>query len=199
MTGLEKELVDSIRRGNSKSFELVFKTYYPRLCTYAYDYTRQLEAAEDLVKDFFLHFWNHREQLEIKTSLSGYLFRAVHNQCVNYLQRQKKLKVEVPSDNLCMIELKLKRPYSADYPIGNLLARETEAQILQAIENLPQQCREIFKLSRFEELSYKKIAEQLNISECTVKVQIYRALKKIRKVVFSLSIAFCPFLFELFL
>ena len=198
MTGLEKELVDSIRRGNSKSFELVFKTYYPRLCAYAYDYTRQLEAAEDLVKDFFLHFWNHRETLEIKSSLSGYLFRAVHNQCVNYLQRQKKIKFEVPSDNLCLIELKLKRPFTADYPIGNLLARETEAQILEAIENLPEQCREIFKLSRFEELSHKKIAEQLNISECTVKVQIYRALKKIRKVLFTLFIAFWPPVFELF-
>lgn len=183
MTGIEKELIESIKTGNQKSFELVFKTYYPRLCTYAFDYTRQLETAEDLVKDFFLHFWNNRENLEIKTSLSGYLFRSVHNQCVNYLQREKKKKLEIFSDNLDLIELKLKQPLTADYPIGNLLAKETENHILEIIEKLPDQCREIFKLSRFENLSHKKIAQKLHISENTVKVQIYRALKKIKEAI----------------
>ena len=183
MTGIEKEIIESIKKGNQKSFELVFKTYYARLCTYAYDYTRQLETAEDLVKDFFLNFWNNREKLEIKTSLSGYLFRSVHNQCLNYLERGKKKKLEIPSDNLYLIELKLKQPLTNDYPIGNLLAKEMEGQINRVIENLPEQCREIFKLSRFGELSHKKIAEKLNISENTVKVQIYRALKKIKEVI----------------
>ncbi len=183
MAGIEKELIKSIKKGNHKSFELVFKTYYTRLCTYAFDYTRQLETAEDIVKDFFLNFWNNREKLEIKTSLSGYLFRSIHNQCLNYLEREKKRKKEIPSDNLHLIELKLKQPLTGDYPIGNLLANEMESQIMEVIEKLPAQCREIFKMSRFEELPHKKIAEKLNISENTVKTQIYRALKKIKEAI----------------
>jgi RNA polymerase sigma-70 factor (ECF subfamily) len=189
MTGIEKELIESLKKGNPKSFELVFKTYYSRLCTYAFDFTRQLETAEDLVKDFFLNFWINREKLEIKTSLSGYLFRSVHNQCLNYLEREKKKKLEISSDNLYLFELKLRQPLSNDYPIGSLLAKEMESQIEEIIENLPEQCREIFKLSRFDELPHKKIAEKLNISENTVKVQIYRALKKIKEAI--------PFIFAL--
>ncbi len=195
MTGIEKELFESIKRGNQKSFELVFKTYYARLCTYAFDYTRQLETAEDLVKDFFLTLWQNREKIEIKTSLSGYLFRSVHNICINYLEREKKRTLEIPSDNLYLIELKLKQPLTPDYSIGNLLAREMEGQILKIIDDLPEQCREIFKLSRFEELSHRKIAEKLHISENTVKTQIYRALKKIKEAILFLivNLVFCFF------
>ncbi len=61
MTEIERELIESIKNGNSKSFELVFKTYYKRLCTFAFDYTRQLETAEDLVKDFFVTFWKRQK------------------------------------------------------------------------------------------------------------------------------------------
>ncbi|QGY42416.1 RNA polymerase sigma-70 factor [Maribellus comscasis] len=195
MTGIEKELVESLKKGNQKSFELVFKTYYTRLCTYAFDYTRQLETAEDLVKDFFLNLWQNREKIEIKTSLSGYLFRSVHNLCLNYLERQKKKNPEIPSDNLYLIELKQKQPFTPDYPIGNLLASEMEGQILEIVDKLPEQCREIFKLSRFEELPHKKIAEKLNISERTVKTQIYRALKKIKEAIpFLITTIFFYFL-----
>lgn len=184
----EKKLIKSIKSGNSKSFELVFKTYYARLCTYAFDYTRQLETAEDLVKDFFVNFWENRENIEIKTSLSGYLFRSVHNHCINYLEREKQKNRELPSENIYFIELKLKQPFTADYPLGDLLAREMESQIHEIIETLPEQCREIFKLSRFEGLSHKKIAEKLNISKNTVKVQIYRALKKLKGIMLPLII-----------
>lgn len=194
MTLIEKELIQALKNGHQKTFELVFKTYYKRLCTYAFDYTKQLETAEDLVKDFFLNFWFNREKLEIKTSLSGYLFRSVHNLCINYLEREKKKNLETPAENLYLIELKLKQPLTQDYPIGNLLASEMEDQIMTAIERLPEQCREIFKLSRFDELSHKKIAEKLSISENTVKVQIYRALQKLKN-----TIPFIPaILFSLF-
>ena len=182
MTTLEKELIASLKQGDQKSFELVFKTFYPRLCTYAFDYTRQLETAEDLVKDFFLNFWINRESLEISSSLSGYLFRSVHNSCINYLKRVKSKNKLLPVDDLSLIELKCRQPLTADYPAGHLLACELEGIIYQEIEKLPEQCREIFKLSRFEGLPHKKIASQLNISENTVKVQIYNALKKIREV-----------------
>jgi RNA polymerase sigma-70 factor (ECF subfamily) len=183
MTGLERELIESIKQGNSKSFELVFKTHYKRLCTFAFDYTRQLETAEDIVKDFFVAFWNNREKLEIKTSLSGYLFRSIRNACINYLLRNKERNKTISIDEISWIEIKCNEPLSNDYPIGNLLAKELEGQIFNLIEKLPDGCREIFKLSRIDDFSYKKIAEQLNISEKTVKVQIYRALKFLKEAI----------------
>ena len=188
MTGLEKELVESIKKGNSKSFELVFKTWYKRLCTFAFDYTRQLETAEDIVKDFFVAFWNNREKLEIKSSLPGYLFSSVRNACINYLLRNKERNKTISIEEVNWIEIKINEPLSNDYPIGNLLAKELEEQIFNIIEKLPEGCREIFKLSRINDLSHKNIAEQLNISENTVKVQIYRALKFLKESISIISV-----------
>lgn len=191
MSTLDKKLIESLKEGNHNAFELVFKTYYVRLCTYAYDYLKQQETAEDLVKDFFVDFWNNREKIQIKSSLSGYLFRSIHNACINYLEREKKRNKTSFTDDLTVIELKLRQPLSPDYPPGNLLAKELEEQIDTEIEKLPPQCKEIFLLSRYEEMSHKKIAEKLNISENTVKVQIYRALTKLKQ-------ALHPFLILIF-
>ena len=193
MNEIEKELIDLIKKGNHKSFEVVFKGYYSKLCTYAFQYTKQLEVAEDLVKDMFVHLWEKKETLEIKSSLSGYLFRSVHNSCVNYLEREKIKHANFSIDEIPALELKMKQPFSIDYPIGQFLAREMENQIEAEIEKLPDQCREIFKLSRFEGLSHKKIAEKLNISENTVKTQIFRALKKLKEAIKSSAFIFFYF------
>lgn len=193
MNVLEKTLVDSLKKGNHKSFELVFKTYYSRLCTYAFDYTKQLETAEDIVKDFFLDFWQNREKITIKTSMSGYLFRSVHNACINYLEREKQKNKTLLVDDITVVELKIRQPLSPDYPVGNILAKELEEQINLQIEKLPPQCRQIFMLSRFEGLSHKKISAKLNISENTVKVQIFRALKNIKEALPPLFILLFSF------
>jgi len=195
MIPIEKQLINSIKEGDQKSFELVFKTYYTRLCTFAFGYTKQMETAEDLVKDVFVHIWNNRKKIEIKTSVSAYFFRSVRNACINYLERDKNRKHLLSLDELKQQEIKVAEPLSTDYPISKILASELEDRIQQEIEKLPDSCREVFKLSRFEDLSHKQIAEKLNISENTVKVQIYRALSKIKDALESGSMLF----FQLFL
>jgi RNA polymerase sigma-70 factor, ECF subfamily len=194
MNSLEKVLIDSIKKGNHKSFELVFKTYYGKLCVYAFDYTKQMETAEDLVKDFFVDFWSNREKITVNSSLSGYLFRSVHNSCINYLKRVKEKNKTALVDDFTVIELKLKNPYSEEYPLGNIFANEMEVHLKHVIEKLPAQCKEIFVLSRVEGLPHKKIAEKLNISENTVKVQIFRALNKLRATILPVFILLFSFL-----
>ncbi len=194
MNSLEKALMDSVKKGNHKSFELVFKTYYRKLCVYAFDYTKQMETAEDLVKDFFVDFWESREKITVNSSLSGYLFRSVHNACINYLKRNKERKRTSLTDDFSAVEIKLKTPYSEEYTIGNIYAKELEERLNHEIEKLPEQCKEIFVLSRVEGFPHKKIAEKLNISENTVKVQIYRALCKIKAAILPV----CIFLFSFF-
>ena len=184
---LENDLVKSIKKGNEKSFELIFRTYFLKLCTYALSYTKQLETAEDLVKDVFVNLWNNRKQLEIHSSLSGYLYHAVRNSCINHLKRDKNKK-NLSIEELRYLELKIKEPLSNDYLIENIFTSELEDKINLQIKKLPKTCRQIFELSRFEGLSHKKIAEKLNISENTVKVQIYRALKRMRDVLYFIFI-----------
>lgn len=194
MTELEQELIQSIRKGNSTSFELVFKTYYPKLCTFAFGYTRQLESAEDIVKDFFVKLWTDRETLNITSSLSGYLFHSVRNACINYLQRDISRNKSLSLDEIDRLGIKINEPMSQNYLLEKIYAEELESQIMIEIGRLPEGCKEIFRLSRFENLSHKEIAAKLNIAENTVKVQIYKALKRIKKAVSTGSILLFTFI-----
>ncbi|MDX9881167.1 MAG: RNA polymerase sigma-70 factor [Prolixibacteraceae bacterium] len=177
---LEQELVRSVANGNKKGFEILFRTYYKRLCAYAVGFVSQNDIAEDLVTDVFLNFWEKRESLTIHKSVSSYLFQSVKNSCINYLNREKSRKHIISENEAALLALKIKYPVSDKYPLTDLIGRELEEKIKAEIEKLPEQCREIFYLSRFEERSHKEIADQLGISENTVKVQIYRALIKLR-------------------
>lgn len=184
MVNLEPELIRSLKQGDQKAFERVFRSYFSKLCAFAYSYTKQLESAEDLVKDVFVNLWNNRENLTIKSSLSGYLFRSVRNSCINYLERDKYHK-NLHSEEIKQLDIKIIEPLSENYPVANIFVKELEIQIYSEIEKLPDSCKQIFKLSRFEGLSHKTIAKKLNISENTVKVQIYRALKKVKEALSS--------------
>ncbi|MEZ5104086.1 MAG: RNA polymerase sigma-70 factor [Draconibacterium sp.] len=194
MTGSENDLIKTLKKGNSSSFELVFKTYYKKLCLFAFDYLNQLETAEDIVKDVFVTLWDNREKIEITTSLSGYLFTSVRNACINYLKRDKRRNKTVSFEELMRLNIKMNEPYSDTYIPGNIFAKELENKLLEKIEELPSSCKEIFKLSRFEGLSHKEIAEKLNISENTVKIQIYKALKKLKSIISPVNFI----LFQLF-
>ena len=178
---LEQELLSSVIKGNKKSFEILFGTYYKRLCSYAASFVSQNDLAEDIVTDVFLRMWEKRETINVHHSISSYLFQSVKNSCINFLQREKNRKYTVSENEVALLELKMKYPISDNYPLTDLLGQELEEKIKNEIEKLPKQCRDIFYLSRFEELSHKEIAEKLKISENTVKVQIYRALTKMRK------------------
>lgn len=177
---LEQELLRSVVKGNKKGFEILFRTYYKRLCAYAVSFVSQNDLAEDIVTDVFLKLWEKRETQSIPESVSSYLFQSVKNSCINYLNREKNRKNTISENEINLLNLKIKYPVSDKYPLTDLIGQELEEKIRTEIEKLPEQCREIFYLSRFEELSHKEIAEKLGISENTVKVQIYRALIKLR-------------------
>ncbi len=178
---LEQELVKTIKNGNKHGFEILFRTYYSRLCAYACSFVSQNDIAEDIVAEVFLHFWEKRESLPVPDVVSAYLLQSVKNACLNYLSREKSRKQTISENELKYLELKMSYPVSDRYPLGDLIGQELEEKIKQEIDKLPEQCREIFYLSRFEEMSHKEIALQLGISENTVKVQIYRALVKLKK------------------
>ena len=198
MTDLEQKLIESIKQGNVKSFELIFKSYYSRLCRYARNYVRDKVIAEDLVKDTFIKIWENRSQVTIKSSLSGYLFRSVHNNCVNYITRHSKHLNILNESDLQDISAELIHPLSPDYPVANLIAKELEEKIKQSVQALPDQCREIFILSRIDDLSHEEIAKKKDISANTVKVQIYRALIKLREDLKEYLPAFIIIFFRFF-
>lgn len=182
MHGLKSYLVDSIKAGDQKAFEILFKTYYHRLCMYAARYIREPEQVRSIIHDVFLHIWEKRLDLTITTSLDGYLYTSVRNHCLNYQEREKKKELSIYSDLETVLseERDAWHPLSDDDPIDYIMVQELKDKIEKAIELLPPQCREIFVLSRMEHFTNREIAQKMNLSEGAVKSQLFRSLSKLR-------------------
>ncbi|MFY7910107.1 MAG: RNA polymerase sigma-70 factor, partial [Emticicia sp.] len=169
----EQEIIGAIREGNERIFEETFRKYYQSLCNYANSILKEMDEAEEVVQNLFLSIWEKRSDLEISISLKSYLYRAVHNHCLN---RIKHLKVREEYQQYAV------NFYDASYESVSqtVMKNELETKIEEAIKKLPEQCRLIFQMSRFEELKYHEIAEQLELSPKTVENQIGKALKILR-------------------
>lgn len=159
--------------GDKNAFNFIFHRYYQPLCLYAYQFVT-FEDVEEIVQDVLLWLWEHHDTLFFHTSLSAFLYKAVHLKCLTKIEqnsakrRREYLYAEMISENRCT-EL-------ADYPIENLLE-----MIQIAIGRLPDKYREAFVLHCFHDCTYQEIAEKLNVSPKTVDYRIGKALKILRE------------------
>ena len=167
----DTELLALLKEDEDQAIEFLFRQYYAYLCRAVYKILPDASLIEDMVQEVFLELWKKRNQINIKTSIKAYLRRAAVNKTLNYI-RDRKI---IPED-----EDKLPALRSAAPSISQEMeAEELQVRIDAAIDALPEKCRLIFVLSRFEEMSYKEIAQQLDISVKTVENQISKALKRI--------------------
>ncbi|TNE58013.1 MAG: RNA polymerase sigma-70 factor [Bacteroidetes bacterium] len=168
----ENNLVQALQRGETAAFDSIFRRWYEPLCHYACRLADgDMDEAEDLVQQAFVKLWEYRLKLNVAWSLKAYLYKSVHNACLNRLRSQ-----QVRSRYL---------DYTAQQPDNMQTMPEDTAPELQerfqrAMDALPTQCRHIFELSRFESLKYREIAEQLGISIKTVETQMGKALRVLR-------------------
>lgn len=170
----EKEVLETIQSGNESAFEMIFKAYYQPLCRYAHSFLEDKEEAEEVVQSAFITVWEKRKTIDIQTSLKSYLYRMVRNACLNVIKHEKVKKQHV-SHELAFTEA------SYDSVSQKVYATELETKITESIKALPEQCRLVFQLSRFEELKYQEIADQLQISVKTVENHMGKALKIMRE------------------
>lgn len=169
----DSEILLAIRQGNERVYETIFRKHYQALCNYACGILKDIDDSEEVVQSIFLKLWEQREGIEINVSLKSYLYRAVHNTCLN---RIKHLKIQ-----------ETYRQYVGDYleetfdSATEIMDKvELENRIENALEKLPEQCKIIFKMSRFEELKYQEIANKLGLSIKTIENQIGKALRIMR-------------------
>ncbi len=164
--------MSSVNVDGTALFETVFKTHFKNLHTYAFSILRDDAAAEEVVQQIFYKLWEKREQIQIQHSLTSYLYRAVYNESLNCL-RHAKVRATHRAATL--------RGNTDEATTGDPAAiKELQRKIEIAMNELPEQCRTIFQLSRFEDLKYKSIAAQLGISVKTVENQMGKALRLLR-------------------
>lgn len=162
----------ALRRGDEAVFDAVFRRWYEPLCHYVARLTDDdMDEAEDLVQQVFVKLWEQRDRLDIAWSLKAYLYKAVHNAALNRL-RAANTRSKYLEYNAVQLE---NAPIQPD---DN--ARELTERLQKALDMLPPQCRHVFELSRFEDLKYREIADQLGISIKTVETQMGKALRLLR-------------------
>jgi RNA polymerase sigma-70 factor (ECF subfamily) len=169
----DQQELTALKQGSETAFEMLFKRYYQPLCNYAYSFLNDRDESEEVVQAAFIGFWDKREAIEIQTSMKAYLYRMVRNSCLNVLKHEKVKQAHA--------KLQLAEGEPAYEAVSqSMLSTELEGRIHEAMKALPEQCRIVFQLSRFEELKYAEIAEQLGISVKTVENQMGKALKIMR-------------------
>lgn len=168
----ELTLFRKMQKGDWKAFSFFFECYAEQLFHYVLGFVKCKEEAEDIVQEVFIYLWTNRERIEYTGSVYAYLFRAVKNSCVDY-----KLHEKVEERYRQEVQMTEKE----DEESVEENADDLYANIQLIMETLPQKCREIFIMGCVESMTYKEIAEQLNISVNTVKTQMKVAYKKIRE------------------
>jgi len=170
----EKEVLEKIQSGNESAYEMIFRTFYQPLCRYAYSFLEDKEEAEEVVQSAFITVWEKRKSIDIQTSLKSYLYRMVRNGCLNVIKHEK-VKQQHVAHEMAVTEV------SYESVSQKVYASELESKISEALKALPEQCRLVFQLSRFEELKYQEIADQLQISVKTVENHMGKALRIMRE------------------
>ena len=169
----DKGLVHLLSQRDEKAFEQVFKEHYKPLHAYAFTLLKDEAAAEEMVQNVFYKMWERTETLTISGPVGAYLYRAVHNESLNYLKHQK-----VRSEHSLRVSYHMDgRGESAHRQVQ---VKELEEKIRTALSELPEGCRTVFQLSRFEDMKYSQIADHLGISVKTVENQMGKALRLLR-------------------
>ena len=172
----EHKLLARLKKGDQSAFKELFDQHYSLLCAIAYHYVKDAAVSETLAEDALLSVWDKFEELTFTTSLKAYLMRTVRNKSIDYLRSSKieesHINIDDVSNHCFLPDEELFEKY---------VLAELEQKIEAAINNLPEECRNVFIMSRYDDRSYQEIADYLNISINTVKYHMKHALNLLRE------------------
>lgn len=175
-----KILAKNLRSGNEQAFVSLFTTYFPRLCRFASVYIPNKNDAQDIAQGVFIKLWEARNLIREDTSIPAYLLTITKNSCLDYLKHQQieikyhqkvlqqQSETELNYNSLNRLDVDL-----MDY-------EEINGIIERTMENLSPQCKQVFKMSRYDNFTNSEISEKLGISQKAVEANITRALKIFR-------------------
>ena len=165
-------LVKRIKEGDIAAFEQLFKSSYISLLYYSASITGRKEISEEIIQELFYYIWKERDKLQIMSSLKGYLYKSVKNRSIQYLH-SKCLNIQIESP------LEVERTTGVDGE-SIMELKDLENVILKSMEMMPIRRAQIFRMHRFDKMSYSEIAEKLSLSIKTIEAEMGKALKTLR-------------------
>jgi RNA polymerase sigma-70 factor (ECF subfamily) len=169
----DEQIAQLLTKRDEAAFEQVFKTHFKNLHAYAFAMLKDEDDAEEMVQQVFFKLWERSEHLSLSGTIAAYLYRAVHNESLNFLKHKK-----VKKGHQLHVAYRMKN--KSDQSYGRIFSKELENKFREALNELPEQCRTVFQLSRFEDMKYRDIADKLDISIKTVENHMGKALKLLR-------------------
>lgn len=169
---LNTSTINSFRKGNQKAFQYIFTELYASICLFANKFLNNKDEAEDTVQEVFIELWNQRIKFENINQVKAFLYLSVKNKCLNII---KHLNIKQNYINEFKNESEQEEFFEE-----NLIKAEVISQLIRAINNLPEQRKKIILLN-LQGLKNPEIAEDLNISVNTVKLQKKIAYKHLRE------------------
>lgn len=172
----DQTILALLQADDERAMERIFDEYYSYLVTTAYHVLMDQHQAKDLVQDVLFHFWSKKDTLTIENGLKSYLRRSVVNRSIDQIRRKKRFGVaeEITDYNQASTDVSTQEMMETS---------DLQGAIMTAVNGLPERCKLIFSLSRFEDMSHQQIADQLDISKKTIENQMTKALKTIRKAI----------------
>lgn len=164
-----------IQGGDIREYEQLFLKYYEPLCRHADKILSDMDAAEDIVQEFFYQFWKNREAISVKFSLNAYLYQSIRINTLHYLQRleiKRKYAEKITKEYTNLME-----PHVQTATEMN----ELERIVRETLQKMPVRCACIFRMNRFEGKKYREIAGILAISQKTVEADMSKALQMMRE------------------
>lgn len=180
----DQYLLQQLTHNDQAAFTAIYQRYWKALFREAMNVLRSQKEAEDCVQELFVSLWRRRESLAVTTSLGAYLHTAMRYQCIDIIEKDMK-RGGYLKDFTNYLEEHQAMPSVEE----EMYARDLAANIDQVMDKMPGKMREVFRLSRHEHLTHREIADRLQISEETVKKQIYLALKILKSNLGDASMA----------
>lgn len=176
----DEELIPLIRQGDESAFGLLYNRFAEELTGFAASRLSSLEEAKDVIHDLFVYIWKEKEEIFVRVSVRAFLFSAVKYRIIDHIR--KNITREKYKEQLSRLDAFLPSA------IEKLDVKDLQNKVDTAVSNLSPRVQQVFRMSRYENLSTKKIAQQLQISERTVKNQLTTALTYLREKLGSLAI-----------
>lgn len=173
MSPEEEKIWRSIQQKDGQVFENYYKEQYRFFLLAAGKYLKDPGLAQEVVNDVFVKLWNDAGAMTIQSSLKSYIYRAIVNRSLNELDKNKRDRQQ---------QQEWSRRPEGTTELKEMEENELKIRLYKAIDQLPEQCRKVFSMSRFEELKQQEIADRLGISIKTVKNHVTHALQQLNKV-----------------
>ena len=173
-----EDILSRLRSDDPLVLKELFQQHYTSICSTIHRFIKGKNLVEELAQNVFIRFWEKRHTIQINSSVPAYLRRMAINEAIGYLRKDQKVRAVGDFQEEENRNLQATEDYTSE---DALMYGELKDKITAAIDELPPKCRAIFQLSRFEELTYKEIAERLDISVKTVENQMGKALKVLRQ------------------